>query len=108
MQSCASKLSTIRDVLLRRHMKVAFFGRTSNGKSTVINAMLRERVLPSGIGHTTNCFLRVEGTDGDEAYLTTEASNERSSVTVRRNAAMKVWFGSCGSCDHDSSLLHRR
>ena len=27
MQSCATKLSTIRDVLLRRHMKVAFFGR---------------------------------------------------------------------------------
>ncbi|CAJ1073161.1 LOW QUALITY PROTEIN: mitofusin-1-like [Xyrichtys novacula] len=82
MQSCETKLWTIRDVLLRRHMKVAFFGRTSNGKSTVINAMLRDRVLPSGIGHTTNCFLRVEGTDGDEAYLTTEASNERKSVTT--------------------------
>ncbi|XP_038575107.1 mitofusin-1-like [Micropterus salmoides] len=82
MQSCATKLSTIREVLLRRHMKVAFFGRTSNGKSTVINAMLRDRVLPSGIGHTTNCFLRVEGTDGDEAYLTTEATNERRSVTT--------------------------
>uniref|UniRef100_UPI0037E7EE43 mitofusin-1 n=1 Tax=Semicossyphus pulcher TaxID=241346 RepID=UPI0037E7EE43 len=82
MQSCATKLWTIRDVLLRRHMKVAFFGRTSNGKSTVINAMLRDRVLPSGIGHTTNCFLRVEGTDGDDAYLTTEASNERKSVTT--------------------------
>lgn len=27
MQSCATKLYTIRDVLLRRHMKVAFFGR---------------------------------------------------------------------------------
>ncbi len=27
MQSCATKLSTIREVLLRRHMKVAFFGR---------------------------------------------------------------------------------
>ncbi|XP_040911702.1 mitofusin-1 isoform X2 [Toxotes jaculatrix] len=82
MQSCGTKLSTIREVLLRRHMKVAFFGRTSNGKSTVINAMLRDRVLPSGIGHTTNCFLRVEGTDGDEAYLTTEASNERRSVAT--------------------------
>lgn len=57
--------------------------RTSNGKSTVINAMLRDRVLPSGIGHTTNCFLRVEGTDGDEAFLTTEASSERRSVSVR-------------------------
>ncbi|XP_042284168.1 mitofusin-1 isoform X2 [Thunnus maccoyii] len=82
MQSCATKLATIREILLRRHMKVAFFGRTSNGKSTVINAMLRDRVLPSGIGHTTNCFLRVEGTDGDEAYLTTEASNERRNVTT--------------------------
>ncbi|XP_047446515.1 mitofusin-1 isoform X2 [Mugil cephalus] len=82
MQSCFTKLSTIRDVLLRRHMKVAFFGRTSNGKSTVINAMLRDRVLPSGIGHTTNCFLRVEGTDGDEAYVTTETSTERRSVST--------------------------
>lgn len=27
MQSCATKLSTIREVLVRRHMKVAFFGR---------------------------------------------------------------------------------
>ncbi|XP_070830305.1 mitofusin-1 isoform X3 [Chaetodon trifascialis] len=82
MQSCATKLSTIREVLLRRHMKVAFFGRTSNGKSTVINAMLRDRVLPTGIGHTTNCFLRVEGTDEGEAYLTAEASNERKSVST--------------------------
>uniref|UniRef100_A0AAQ6AM27 Dynamin-type G domain-containing protein n=1 Tax=Amphiprion ocellaris TaxID=80972 RepID=A0AAQ6AM27_AMPOC len=55
---------------------------TSNGKSTVINAMLRDRVLPSGIGHTTNCFLSVEGTDGDEAFLTTEASADRSSVST--------------------------
>ncbi|KAM9322268.1 LOW QUALITY PROTEIN: mitofusin-1-like [Pholidichthys leucotaenia] len=82
MQSCATKLSTIREVLLRRHMKVAFFGRTSNGKSTVINAMLRDRVLPSGIGHTTNCFLSVEGTDQDEAYLTVEESAERRSIST--------------------------
>ena len=27
MQSCATKLATIREVLARRHMKVAFFGR---------------------------------------------------------------------------------
>lgn len=57
--------------------------RTSNGKSTVINAMLRDRVLPSGIGHTTNCFLRVEGTDRDEAYLTIEGSEDRKSIKVR-------------------------
>uniref|UniRef100_A0A3P9AYT0 Mitofusin 1b n=1 Tax=Maylandia zebra TaxID=106582 RepID=A0A3P9AYT0_9CICH len=53
---------------------------TSNGKSTVINAMLRDRVLPSGIGHTTNCFLSVEGTDDDKAYLKTDGSDEKKSV----------------------------
>ncbi|XP_063799895.1 mitofusin-2 [Pseudophryne corroboree] len=70
----------ISEVLARRHMKVAFFGRTSNGKSTVINAMLWDKVLPSGIGHTTNCFLRVEGTEGSEAYLLTDGSEEKRSV----------------------------
>lgn len=57
--------------------------RTSNGKSTVINAMLWDKVLPSGIGHTTNCFLRVEGTDGHEAFLLTEGSEEKRSIKVR-------------------------
>lgn len=63
-------------------MKVAFFGRTSNGKSSVINAMLRDRILPSGIGHTTNCFCQVEGVDGHEAYLVKEGSEEKLNVTV--------------------------
>ncbi|KAI7789915.1 mitofusin-2 [Triplophysa rosa] len=77
-----SKVAGIGEVLSRRHMKVVFFGRTSNGKSSVINAMLWDKVLPSGIGHTTNCFLRVEGTDGNEAFLLTEGSDEKKSVKV--------------------------
>ncbi|XP_068176103.1 mitofusin-1b isoform X1 [Antennarius striatus] len=80
IQAYAEKLAVIKEVLIRRHMKVAFFGRTSNGKSTVVNAMLRDRVLPSGIGHTTNCFLSVEGTDEDKAYLKTEGSDEEKSI----------------------------
>lgn len=47
--------------------------------------MLRDRVLPSGIGHTTNCFLSVEGTDDDKAYLKTEGSDEEKSIKVRYN-----------------------
>lgn len=62
---------------------ILFVFRTSNGKSTVVNAMLRDRVLPSGIGHTTNCFLSVEGTDDDKAYLKTEGSDEEKSIKVR-------------------------
>lgn len=76
------KVGGIREVLARDHMKVAFFGRTSNGKSSVINAMLREKILPSGIGHTTNCFCQVEGIDGKEAYLVKEDSDEKINVNV--------------------------
>ncbi|KAK9727955.1 Dynamin family [Popillia japonica] len=74
------KVHGIRDVLARDHMKVAFFGRTSNGKSTVINAMLRDKILPSGIGHTTNCFLQVEGSPNDEAYLVLEGTTDHCAV----------------------------
>lgn len=81
-QSYIFKVSAIREVLHRDHMKVAFFGRTSNGKSSVINAMLKDKILPSGIGHTTNCFCQVEGVDGDDAYLVKEGSDEKLNVFV--------------------------
>ncbi|XP_017064134.1 transmembrane GTPase Marf isoform X2 [Drosophila eugracilis] len=79
-ESYVNKVAAIREVLQRDHMKVAFFGRTSNGKSSVINAMLREKILPSGIGHTTNCFCQVEGSNGGEAYLMKEGSDEKLNV----------------------------
>lgn len=80
VEAYVSKVQAIREVLKRDHMKVAFFGRTSNGKSTVINAMLHDKILPSGIGHTTNCFLQVEGSDTNEAFLCTEGSEEKLNV----------------------------
>lgn len=58
------------------------FIRTSNGKSSVVNAMLQDKILPSGLGHTTNCFLQVEGSESSEAYVMTEDSAEPQSVQV--------------------------
>uniref|UniRef100_A0A2P2I275 Transmembrane GTPase Marf-like n=1 Tax=Hirondellea gigas TaxID=1518452 RepID=A0A2P2I275_9CRUS len=77
----SAKVAGIKEVLARDHMKVAFFGRTSNGKSSVINAMLGDKILPAGIGHTTNCFLQVEGDDSLEPFLIAEGSTERQSVS---------------------------
>lgn len=77
----------IADVLQRDHMKVAFFGRTSNGKSTVINSLLREKVLPAGIGHTTNCFCSVVGVEECEGYLIPPNSQERQNVKVLLEAS---------------------
>ena len=42
--------------------------------------MLRERILPSGIGHTTNCFIQVEGSENSDSYLISEDSPERKNV----------------------------
>lgn len=51
--------------------------------------MLWDKILPSGIGHTTNCFLSVAGSNDDNAstdqsddgaYLLCGESNERRSI----------------------------
>ena len=41
----ATKVNRINEILNRNSMKVGFFGRTSNGKSTCINAMLWDKEL---------------------------------------------------------------
>jgi len=74
------RVAGIREVLKRDHMKVAFFGRTSNGKSTAINSLLGDKILPTGIGHTTSCFLQVEGSHTGEAYLTTDKDGTHQSL----------------------------
>lgn len=77
-----SQVAGITEVLNRDNMKVAFFGRTSNGKSTVINAMLRDRILPAGIGHTTSCFLSVKGAEVQTPYVLIPGSEERKNIQV--------------------------
>ncbi|CAG0903127.1 unnamed protein product [Cyprideis torosa] len=81
LQSFQAKVKGIHALLQRNHMKVTFFGRTSNGKSSVINAMLGSKILPSGIGHTTNCFLQVAASDREGAYLKVAETNEIRDVT---------------------------
>ncbi|KAK7072698.1 Mitofusin-2 [Halocaridina rubra] len=100
-KSYSGKVAGIKEVLARDHMKVAFFGRTSNGKSTVINAMLGDKILPSGIGHTTNCFLQVEGVEQNEPYLTTEGSSEKQNVKGIGQLAHAL----CNNRLGDSSLV---
>jgi len=87
----SGKVAGIREVLERDHMKVAFFGRTSNGKSTAINSLLGEKILPTGIGHTTSCFLQVEGSKTGEAYLTVEGSGEHRSLETLPNLGSALY-----------------
>ena len=54
--------------------------------------MLRDKVLPSGMGHTTHCFLQVEGVDGDDAFLTVGDDGQKRSVEVG-DATGRRWGG---------------
>ncbi|CAG2102222.1 unnamed protein product [Medioppia subpectinata] len=102
VDSFTAKVTGIRDVLTRDHMKVAFFGRTSNGKSSVINAVLHNKILPSGLGHTTNCFLQVEGTDEDEPYIVVDDKpNTRLNIESVQDLANALTAGEMG----DSTLV---
>ncbi|KAE9552069.1 hypothetical protein FO519_004726 [Halicephalobus sp. NKZ332] len=74
-------IQTIQEMFNRDKMKVVFFGRTSNGKSTMINAMLHSRILPQGLGHTTACFLQVEGGGENEKYFKMEGSEEKKPIS---------------------------
>lgn len=48
--------------------------------------MLHSKVLPQGMGHTTCCFLQVEGTNEDENYYMIEGQNEKTPLTELENA----------------------
>ncbi|EJW74942.1 hypothetical protein WUBG_14148 [Wuchereria bancrofti] len=65
-------VKTIRDMFMRDTMKVVF--------SEVINAMLHAKVLPQGMGHTTCCFLQVEGSPDDQKFVLNEDSSERMDI----------------------------
>ncbi|XP_015773092.1 PREDICTED: mitofusin-2-like [Acropora digitifera] len=71
-----AQVSSISEMIARDQMKVAFFGRTSSGKSTTVNAMLQGQILPMGMGHTTNCFVSVHGSDQPHPYILTAGSND--------------------------------
>ncbi|CAH3150194.1 unnamed protein product [Pocillopora meandrina] len=75
-----AQVSSISEILRRNQIKVAFFGRTSNGKSTTINAMLQDKILPMGMGHTTNCFLSVHGLDTPDPYILVPGSDDKKNV----------------------------
>ena len=70
LSTFSTQIHNIREILGRQQLKVVFFGRTSSGKSTFINALLGgDQVLPTGMGHTTNCFIQVQGTEENQPSL---------------------------------------
>ena len=86
----SGQVSEIREILARRQYKVVFLGRTSSGKSTLINALLGERVLPTGLGQTTACFIQVEGTSSSHPSLLTPLGHTGTFTQTRLDTAQDI------------------
>jgi hypothetical protein len=71
-ENYSEKVSGISGVLKRDRMNVVFFGRTSNGKSTMINALLGENILPTVSGtfsyNIVLCSTNVNLFPGDRSH----------------------------------------
>ena len=74
--STSSKIHTSLVMMVeatkQQRMKVVFLGNTSNGKSTVINALVKRKVLPVGEGAISNCFCTITGippSEGGNGYV---------------------------------------
>eukprot|EP00057_Strongylocentrotus_purpuratus_P013351 XP_011667825.1 PREDICTED: mitofusin-2-like [Strongylocentrotus purpuratus] len=68
LQTNQGKIESLKTTLTRKKMKVTFFGPTSSGKSTVINAILGKDLLACGMGQITSCFLTIEQTDDSPVH----------------------------------------
>ena len=79
-----ARVGEILKVVERSEMKVVFFGSTSNGKSTVINALLKDKILPFGTGSTTTaiCQIRGQSPTTKGGSVSVEGSNESLLVEV--------------------------
>ena len=45
--------------------------------------MLHEKLLPTGLGHTTNCFIQVEGSNSSDGYILTDDNTDPTNISVR-------------------------
>ncbi|XP_041478610.1 transmembrane GTPase Marf-like [Lytechinus variegatus] len=69
------RIESLKSDLSRKKMKIAFFGGTSSGKTTTLNAMIGQELLPSGMGDTTSCFVQIE-------KMTNDSICENSSIEI--------------------------
>lgn len=97
--STFSKVQTSLQMMVnatkQQQMKVVFLGNTSNGKSTVINALIKRKVLPVGNGSITSCFCTITGIPpgkdcGGDGYV--EIRDSQKELTVRHGPSKLVHY----------------
>ena len=71
------RVAAIQEVLSRPHHKVVFFGRTSSGKSSAINALLGDKsILPTGTEtFSESKYLQFCGVQGTASHDIISTSN---------------------------------
>ena len=80
------------DATKQQRMKVVFLGNTSNGKSTVINALVKRKVLPVGKGSVTSCFCTITTgippSEGGDTYV--KIGDRQEELAVRHGPCVRI------------------
>jgi hypothetical protein len=76
-------------------LKIAVFGETSSGKSTLLNAFLRRRILPSSALTTTRATLTIRRGDTTEVRASTLAGEDFSWPSTTVGPWLAGRFGEC-------------
>ena len=65
---------------LNVNLNINIIFRNNIGKTTIINAIFGDEVLPSG--HKTKYFQQIEGSPTGDAYLCIDGSNDKKNIEV--------------------------
>ncbi|KAL9989158.1 hypothetical protein ACROYT_G003675 [Oculina patagonica] len=78
-------LENVKGKEASKNINIVFLGTTSSGKSSLINALLRERRLPVGFMQTTMCSIKVCTTEQKEWSVTVTDENDKTVVLSETN-----------------------
>ena len=77
LEEAKARMIVAKTIADRSERKVVFFGRTSNGKSTLINALLQCDILFTGYGAVTSYFCLIKGqSESTGGYVKLESSEK--------------------------------
>ncbi len=83
-------LKNVKEKEASKNINIEFVGATSSGKSSLINALLRERRLPVGFMQTTMCSIKVCTTEQKEWSVTVTDENGETVVLSETNDEMAI------------------
>lgn len=71
----------------RENLHVSIFGSTSAGKSTLVNLLIGQPLLPSSPNRCTPCCILLQGTEEQESFFFVDNDRKKHAISELEDAA---------------------